>query len=401
MSALLVLPFGSSDVDFYYNSAKAVTAGINPYVESWPLQRNFSYPPDNISLINGMAYGPLFLRFIQVFYQLAGGNPFVFIVLWKILIFFAYLFCVWLLYPLIKQNQWAKEKDNFILFWLCQPLIIWEWLANGHFDVLWIVFLILSIFFSQKRNWFLALIFLSVSIWIKIIPIFLIPWLGIWWLNNLKKDFKIKELLSFIYGIGGGLAVTIVSWLGFWRGLSTIQPIILQSKWAADSLFSLVYYSLKPAFEILIGGNYHWYLTRIVQFSFLMLLIYFFWPMVCKLWSFIASKRNFLNQEIFVYIFLTLVLFLLIWQKSFWPWYIIWLLLFAVLAGLELDNGYLYKICRWLFAVPLAFYPIWYINWLLRGTDATPELWFNFVFTGLVVFYPLLYLFRWRQKKYN
>ena len=148
-AALLTAPFASNDTQFYFSIGQAVSHGINPYSEAWNITNVFFYPA-SVSQTVGVMYGPLALDIFSLFYQVSGDNILIFILLWKILMIAIFIVCGLLVFRLIRP---AIDKKLFYFFWLTQPLFLFEWVSNGHFDSLWLIFGLLAFVFAKKDWW--------------------------------------------------------------------------------------------------------------------------------------------------------------------------------------------------------------------------------------------------------
>jgi hypothetical protein len=388
-----VLPFASNDLQFYFSLGKAVDGGINPYVEPWVVENNFFYPKSN-SFIEGVMYGPLSIDFFLIFYKLSGGSLVSFILLWKLLMLAILVVCGFLIMKICNFS--LDNKKTFYLFWFTQPLLLFEWVGNGHFDGIWLLFILLSFIFARSNLWGLVVISLVIGTWIKFIPVLFAPWFLLWWWQEVDRINWLKRLSSVSAGVLVSAVITVVGWWPYWQGFSVFKPIILQSKWAVHSLFATFYYSLEPVSVGLFDNRSHWFLTRFLHLVLFFVAIYFLWPLVKGVINVFLRKSKWDFKEFSIAIFLSLFTYLFVWQKSFWPWYSIWVVVIGIIPYLLTKNIYLGKILLWLSSVSLFFY----VPWMMFGGNAGGVM-FNWF--GVLIFsvYPLLQLFLWRSKKYS
>ena len=69
------------------------------------------------------------------------------------------------------------ERSTFLSFWLLQPLVLFEIIASGHFDLLWIIFFVGRHLFQGAKKLVLELLFLyKLRTWIKFLPLIFVPW---------------------------------------------------------------------------------------------------------------------------------------------------------------------------------------------------------------------------------
>ena len=399
-AAFVAVPFNNHDINFYFSAGKMAASGVSMYTDNWSMTNQFYCPPSNSS-INGIPYGPIAVSLFKYLYLFVNGNVANFILIWKILMGLCFVGSIFLAEMIASILNNKLNKAAFYLLWFSQPIILWEGFANGHFDVWLNTLVLLSILFSLKKKWWLVIVCLFIGIWIKFIPLLMFPWFALWWYQGINKDNWKKMLSEASLGLVASLFITIISWQPHWKGWQVFSPIILQTKWAVTSIFSVIYYSLVGTFQYFLHADAHWYLTRLVQFSLLALMIYLLYPLIRDVWLIIIRKKvgdgNFFIRAIFV----SLLVYVAVWQKSFWPWYMVWLLPLGLLAFQENSSIFFKKILIWLNIMPLIFYPIWLLNHFVRHTDAPGELWFWYVVVGLVMVYPLYQLYQWRKKGFS
>ena len=348
-------------------------------------------------------YGPITVVIFGLTYALAHGDALFFILLWKFIMLLFFVITSSLIWKIIKLLSDNKiEKKSVFIFLSCQPAFVWYWIGNGQFEALWIIFALLALLYSLKRKWFAVFICLVIGIWIKFIPLLIAPWFVLWWWQDTNranwKNNVGQAVLSFILST----AITYLVWLPFWAGSKTVHTILLQSKWAVNSLFSLLYYSLKPLFVQLFNGDAHWWLTRLLHLALFIFVLYLVYPLLKKVYLILLKRTYWTPISYITAIFISMLVFLAIWQKSFWPWYLSsWLLPFGILLFFTVKSKSLEKILIWLSTMPLAFYIIWIINHVTRGTDAPSELWFYYVVFILTWVYPITHLLKWRLAHYS
>lgn len=397
--AFLLVPFGSGDMNYYYNAGRALNSGVNVYKEIWPFKNELTPASPQITMVY-FSYGPLAALLFSLVFKI-GANIFSFVVAWKFFVVLSFVSCAFMLNRIIILNDLVVNREKFYLFWFLQPLLLFEWISNGHFDAVWLLFVLTALFFAQKKKWFLSVAGLVIGVWIKFIPVFIAPWLVLWWwqeadFKNWRKQVGVLAMLICV-----AIALTFFVWAPYWAGFGTLKSIVYQSKWVVSSYFGILYYSLLPIFTSVFGGGAHWYLTRLVHLVLALVAIYFLYPYFKNVLLVLTKK---LRWEVFEYyqaIFVTLFIYLFIWQKSFWPWYAAWLLPFGLLVYFKYNNIFLKKILIWISLVPLIFYPIWILVLKSLGVYAETELWFNYLYVLAVSLYPLINLYKWRKTGYS
>ena len=390
--AIIAAPFTSSDVIYYYHIGRAVASGINPYLSYWTIENKFYFPQVS-EQVSGVMYGPLTVYLFFFVYKIVLGSLSAFVITWKALMVILFYACSLLLMKIIRQEE-DGANENAIWLWLFNPLVIWEWLVNGHFDAFWILPLLAAISFAYKKKWFLVSVVLTIGIWIKFIPIIITPLFILWWLKSSEKI--VEKIKTAVFIILFFLFSTILFWSKFWGGVATIKPLIIQSKWALQSFFALIYYSLLPFFQTWLGDNAHYYLTRLVHLLLLVLVFTLFFTLLRNGVRNLFKKENWSNISYVNSIFLTLFIYLFVWQKSLWPWYAVWLLPLLIIMIQDLKNVGAKKIFIWLSVAPLFFY----IPWMLMDKSEF-QLWFSWLSVLLIVAYPLVELFKWRKNSYG
>ncbi len=396
----LIYPFGSGDITYYYSAGKATSQGINVYANSWDWERsNFTYAHTD-SLV-GFSYGPLMADVFSFFYRLSHDKIFIFIFLWRLFMSAILAGCGYLVLYISKMLSANFDKTKFYLFWFTQPLFLFESLVNGHFDIFWLTFVLLSFIFAHQKKWWLVFSCLTIGVWIKFIPILIMPWFALWWWQETSwKNWKL-QLRGLIAGSLLSVALTLFAWQRYWVGFKVFNLIFLQSKWAVSSFFSLLYYSFERFVKFFFAGDYHWYLTRVVHAMVVLLLLYLLFPIITQVFHILMKKLQFSTIDYISASFVSLLVYMLIWQKSFWPWYCVWILPIGLVAYLNTRNVYLGKILVWLGTAPLLLYIIWFFYLQIFHTYVENELWYNLVVVLLVMAYPLYNLMQWRRFGYQ
>ncbi|EKE06855.1 MAG: hypothetical protein ACD_18C00255G0001, partial [uncultured bacterium] len=287
------------------------------------------------------------------------------------------------------------KKNNWYLFFLLQPIFLLEWVVAGHFDGLWLIFVLLAFIFAEKNNWAFVIISLTIGIWIKFLPVFVVPWFALWFYQNINRQNWIKNIAQVIIGLFSSLVLSWLVWYKYWVGFEVFNSILLQSKWAVNSLFTVLYYSLKPLF-VFFTPNFHIYLTSLVQGSLLIFFLYMIYPLIKGIYVILLKKKKWDSSKYILATFISLLAYLLIWQKSFWPWYMTWILPFGILSFLLFENKLTKNIIIWISTIPLFFY----IPQLIFGDNTTYLLFYYFVFF-VILLYPLIQLFKWRKNNYE
>ena len=399
MLAAMVVAIGSGDMDYYYNSSKAMVAGKNIYAQDWTLINEMSYSSEELPQ-KGFSYGPVTASLFKVVYKLS-HNINVFVIIWKSVVILFLCLCAWLVVKLAKSYNLAFKEKDLYLFWFLQPLLLFEVVVNGHFDLIWLFFVLATLWLVRRKYWFLAIPCFAIGIWIKFIPLLVAPWFVLWWWQETNKSNWLKQVAQLISGLLLGAILTTLFWAPYWTGWSSFKSLAVQSKWVVSSLFGLVYYSLSPLFKWFLADQAHWYLTRLVHFALLVVAIYFLYPYLKKVILVLLKREHWDDFDFYQAMFISLLVYLFIWQKSFWPWYIIWLMPIGLLLYLKHRNIFLRRILVWISLAPLIIYPVSFFVWQMSGVYATDYLWFYYFYVPVVSAYPLFNIIKWRKTGYQ
>lgn len=191
----LIWPITSVDIFCYiYQTRVWSFFGENPYLISYS---NFDYDIFYNFLNNSLShraspYGPLFIIITGFFNLLFKNN--ILLNLFSLKFFFMILNVLngYLIYKITKGS-----KEAFYLYAL-NPLIIFEFVINGHNDVLFIFLILLSIFFVKNKfcslkNNLISFFFLALSVLTKFISIIFLP------IFALKKIMETNKKIIFLF----------------------------------------------------------------------------------------------------------------------------------------------------------------------------------------------------------
>lgn len=393
--ALITVPFNTNDISFYYSAGIAANASPQIYTQTW-FNNNFYFCPALKGAVPGVMYGPEAISALKFLTALSGDNPVTFVIIWKLLMVVSFLVCMGLGVLILKKVGVAVHGPAYYLLWLSQPLLLWEGVANGHFDILMEVFILASVLFAIDRRWWLVIISLLIGAWLKFVPLILGPVFLLWWWQSMTKEEWKGVAIQTVIGSVVGIFITWAAWVPYWSGSATLTPVILQTKWVANSLFGVIYYSLAA-----MVAAPHKILTLLAHASVGLLALYFVWPLVKQAVAILLKRANFSPIEFLKIILVGMLVYLGVWQKSFWPWYITWLLPIGFILLASSTNLYFRKILIWISVAPVGFYLVWFLNRFIQGTEAPNELWFWYVVVAGVWFYPFVQLYKWRKDGFN
>lgn len=390
--ATLMLPFASRDIGYYWSAGQATLAGINVFTDIRPA---FGFAASEaIGAADGFSYGPIAASIFALFAFFSGGSIAVFSIFWKIfslVLYGAFLFVFGRAY-----RAFHGTDRGYALLFAIQPLLLFEWLGNGHFDALWLVPLILAILAAQDDSFVAASAYLSFGIWAKFLPALFVPWFVLWWADRARHKTRRQVILECIGIISVFVFISVIAWAPYWKGFAVFNAVAIQSKWAVSSIFFVLYHAIKPLFVASFGAQFHWYLTRVVQGALLALCLYVIYPILSR-FAWLHSRGPIPAVFYLQAMTLSVFMYVALWQKSFWPWYAVWLVAMLVLAF----GDRLRSVSSWLMAAPFVFYPVAFLadRWFSIDAASDPRIAWVVVFA--VWSYPLYYLMRSRFKNYE
>ncbi len=117
----------------------------------------------------------------------------------------------------------------------------------------------------------------------------------------------------------------------------------------------------------------------------------------------VILKRDTLSESDFLTaLFISMVVYIVFWQKAIWPWYMIWLLPLGIMAYIKSQNEHIKKITAWITLSPLFFYFVWMFNFQITNKgDATMNLWFYYYMVLSIFAYPAYNLLKLRRVGFN
>lgn len=390
--ALAINQFTTGDPEYYFNLGRAAHYEINPYVQQYAGGNQF-YSNEQKLMPVGVMYGPLMVRAFAGLYDLSSGNIYIFVLLLKLLCLLFFIICGYLIYE--SAATVGTEKKSARLLWLVAPLVLFEWLANAHFDGIWLVLILAAFLSAQNNKWWLVWPLIALAVWLKFMPILFLPIFALWWWQEIDLK-KIKDIRDAISGVALSLIITVVAWSGLWQGLTTFQGLLIQTKWAAHSIFYVLYYGIAQLIGPANEKSFHYLLSGGLQAGLLLAALWFLLPFIVKASRIIWRKEKFSAGQFSLMIFVGLAVYLLLVQKSIWPWYFIWLLPFGLIAKSYLDSKRLRNLLIWFGTGPLLFYCLWFDASNMLGN-------YRFFSYAALIFnaYPLYQLALWRRENYS
>jgi len=323
----LLSPFYGQRYDMYFamTSPLRLLYGINPFIGN-------SHMPGGLK----WAYPPLFLTFGVIYYYILHIFNINFYPTYTILVPSGFEYSAWrgfynsslpilyflekipivlstfLIYFLfLRRFKLKYSRGELEKFWILNPFIILIGSVWGQFDMVSLLFMILSILFFERKRTDLAIISATTGAFIKIFPAILIPYI------LLKSDRKMRDLLyvilisliSIMFYVKAGNPLQDIEVLIYSRGVATVNGYFFANgiTWQIIPMYlgvkhfpTFFPYLLIPIYFILL------YLVKrlnlsIIEFSLIFLLSFFIF-------------YNFVNPQYFVMI---VSLFLLLEKRRY------------------------------------------------------------------------------------
>ncbi|MBU2493918.1 MAG: hypothetical protein KJ571_14920 [Bacteroidetes bacterium] len=280
--------------------------------------------------------------------------------IWGLKIFFLLfdLAALYLIFLLLKKY---KKPIIFIFFYWLNPIIIHEFYAAAHMDILLIPFVLSFLFFVILRSDYISSIFLSLAAGIKIWPVIFMPALirNMW--SNKRKLFFVLFITAALIGI---IFIPVLTTF-FDRSLGFV--VYAQSWTNNEAVFRILNFFIKQ-FNLIIGFNYFssLQLTRWLTGFFFISFLFFYFRKTIK------SPEEYFEKILVI----TAVLFFI--SPTQFPWYFTWVIPFSVFRP---------KVSLLLYPVFLPLYQLNYLSPYLVYLQHIPIL--------------ILFLFELRFKKWG
>lgn len=387
---LTTVPFGSTDVFYLIGAARdEILHDVNPYLGGFYKVNPFLLP--QISLSGPIMYPALWLELNKIIWMVSQrlgilGQVYSY----KLLFLFCHAATAVLVGKVVNLKFQAVGNRTAFLYFL-NPLLLFEFATNAHFDAVMILFVTLGIYWIAKKRLVLGITALSTAVLIKYTAILFFPFL-VWPLLVSNKSLsQLKNtLFTLLKGAILSALLAALSFYPYWiqTGPKILAGISTQSDWFANSLFSTIYVPI-----IFIYQTFTATAIPSVSAKYLWLLVMFIGMVSVlgylnngKIFSNIANVIFKLSwQSALELTTLLIVVFVMFFQRSFWPWYASWPFLTGALLG---NTNRLYKLSLIFTLSSLAFYLIYG----LFGYNSMQSLDNLQVLYGLVVFAPVLFL---------
>lgn len=199
---IFIWPITSHDAFSYIYQSRIISHHqANPYEHSYS---EFKYNDKLYNILENKwssrysPYGPLFLNIGSGITKIANNNLIISLLLFKLVFWLFFIGSAGLVYKI------TKSLSSFYLF-AFNPYLLFEFLINGHNDIIIIFFLLLSLYYLFKTSWktqFLSITFLFLAFITKSYAIIFLPLAGIKIILNKKLiTEKVKIFIFFLFFI--------------------------------------------------------------------------------------------------------------------------------------------------------------------------------------------------------
>jgi alpha-1,6-mannosyltransferase len=311
-----LLPADSSDVLEYIGFGRlAAVYHVSPYLHTYSefTDRFASY----VTWDDPMPYGPVVLPAFALAGLVSEDHVLVAMYVVKLAWLPIHFLNAWLVYQIAKSI--APDPRYALFVFAFNPLILLEQLANGHNDGPLILFGLLAVLALQRGRGALAVSLALLSALVKTAGLF-------WFIGIVVLLIRQRRWRGLVLGITSSLATfTVVCWV--FPGYAT-QLAVMSTQWqyTEDSLHSVLIGGAGTLLRIL---NRTWEyddLFMVDRLIFSMLFI----AMCAKRFAMIRDIVSLIHE-----LALVLLLLLLGYASSLYPWYVAWLLPMAALT----DSG--------------------------------------------------------------
>jgi hypothetical protein len=324
-------------------------------------------------------YGPVWVYISGLFYkfgQLANGQFATHLLSLRILADLAHLLNAWLVWKIagliVHRRQSAPNsamrsgpddasseggapgsgndtglgfRFGALLFYIWNPLLLVEFGANGHNDVVMLTFVLLAFWLHLSGRWRLAALALGLATLVKLLALLFVPgylWLLLW--EGYRSAGSRDVLGRFAKGTLRGaqaLAIMAAAWvvlyIPFWEGLQTLRVLVSgpANKWYLHTLSENVVQhgpsfvaNIAPWFGVRdTGPEFQGQVRAYIEANLKIWLI----PLVGLIAILVTWKARTFERAMRAWGWV--IFAAIIAQAWFWPWYVSWLVAPAALAS--------------------------------------------------------------------
>ena len=262
-------------------------------------------------------YGPLWNIIAEFLVKLSFGSITIALFVFKIASLLVHILNSYFIYKITKSRK-------YMLLYGLNPLVLIELLSNVHNDIYLILFIILAIYFLlRKKNIYLTILFLALSVSVKYSTAFLVPFILIYCFKNEKISKRI--LFCTISGFSI-IAIVALFYLRYYEDYTVFTNMLVQGNKYSQSILAFL---MKRANE-----NVFNIVKAISMPAFISIYI-------LSVLTVLFRKKVNLKQLMRKYNFIMLI-FIFIVLTTFQKWYVLWLLPTIIWQSRRMRNFYLY-----------------------------------------------------------
>jgi hypothetical protein len=313
-------PFLSDDIYRYLWDGKILAAGINPYkfapldIQLLEYRDQLVYPNLNFPEI-ATSYPPV-SQFLFLINNWLGGS----VLSWKILLLSVEIFLLLIIIKLIRN---FGLRQNRILIYLYNPLLIIETYSSGHPEIIGVFFFWLAVLLFYKRFDWNSVIVFALSIMTKFIPLISgIPFLINKFYRKISLLILTCVLLLLPFMFSGIIPLPgLFSYINRWEFNGGFYQLMISiMKFLNVKEYQWMVQNLSGHMEIFYINHAFYYKI----FAFIILIVVFIDQMNKLRSTSRVRSINFIQRS-----FILTAMFLLL-TPTLHPWYLIWMIPFLV-----------------------------------------------------------------------
>ncbi|MCX6784029.1 MAG: hypothetical protein NT141_03090 [candidate division WWE3 bacterium] len=335
-------------------------------------------------------YPPLWLEINKVFWKISESFGWLGqMYFYKLIFLLCHLLTSWIIYKISKifNSEGGLAKSNLPLLYLLNPLLLFEFAVNAHFDALMLLLIAGGLYLVFRKNTIIGLWLIATSILIKYTAIIFLPFVIGYLLYQAFENKKVKTTLIKIVIAGlASIALAAITFYPYWIkiGPRIFDGISRQSDWFINSVFATFYVPIISIYKAIFGHQIFSVSAKFLWISLILVGLAIFIRYCLKK----ASHKELVTPFVWLGASgLAVTLFLIFAQRSFWPWYATWALLPVALLKTK-DKIWrlttIFSLSSLAFYIPLAF----------LGQNSTNILDTWQILYGVVVFAPVLFYLR-------
>lgn len=342
-SFLIAFPNTSTDVFYYMGTGRVLEEyEQNPYYFS--IYDVLKENSEDIILrnsgpwmLNTVIYGPVWVIICFIFNKICFGSITLLLYIFKFSALIFHVFNSYLIYKITK-------KKKFVIMYGFNPLILLEFLINVHNDIYLLFFVLLAIYFlKNKKNIWLALIMLAISVGIKHLTLILVPIFVLYYLKN--KKIKEKIILITIYTLFF-LVLLYIMYIPFINSALDIFSIIAgQQTRMKDSIYLIIF----------ILTNYNNIIVSFIYSTMFFVFGYYYIIIILKIFT---GKYNFRETMKTISLMILLLIFGVL--TNIGSWYLSWI--FISLYWLKGKDIKMILWIQFLYELTYAYLYFWHVD---------------------------------------